>query len=52
MNDVPCERCLKLMQVIERLSAVFAESCELLKEANERIFEEERKAEAALQVDV
>lgn len=45
MKQEPCERCILLMEVLEKLSASFADSCKMLREANKRIFNEENNEE-------
>lgn len=40
MTDVPCKRCLLLMELIEKLADSFAHSCQMLREANQRLFNE------------
>ena len=50
VNDVPCKRCLVLMELIEKLSVSFAHSCQMLREANERLFNETDEKKKAARV--
>ena len=50
MTDVPCKRCLLLMELIEKIADSFAHSCQMLREANQHLFnktEEQHKERVA-----